>query len=60
MANRTAKILDCETCSGTGEVIADWEKYLEQHEDALAECDDCDGKGTRSADPEHAHIREAS
>lgn len=40
----------CERCRGNGELITDWERYLEpldgdEGDEAIAECPDCDGSG---------------
>lgn len=40
----------CETCQGNGEIVTDWDRYLEPHagdigDEAVAECPDCDGYG---------------
>ena len=45
-ADRTA----CQTCAGTGEIIRDWERYLEPRardtgNEAVSDCPDCQGKG---------------
>lgn len=43
----------CEQCQGNGEIIADWDRYLEPHDgdvgdEAVTECPDCDGTGRRA------------
>lgn len=40
----------CGRCQGNGEIITDWDRYLEPHEgdrgdEAVAECPDCLGSG---------------
>lgn len=42
----------CQPCQGNGEIVTDWERYLEPHlgdkgDEAVAECPDCDGEGAR-------------
>lgn len=42
--------LPCDACSGTGEVITDWERYLHPQpgdagDEAVADCEACDGRG---------------
>lgn len=46
----------CQTCQGNGEVITDWERYKhplpgDVGDEAVAECQDCDGQGTVDAAP---------
>ncbi len=41
----------CETCCGNGEIITDWERYLEPRkgdvgDEAVTECPDCSGYGS--------------
>jgi DnaJ-class molecular chaperone len=41
----------CDTCQGNGEIVTDWERYLEtpepgdQGDEGTAICPDCDGAG---------------
>lgn len=40
----------CERCQGNGEIVTNWERYLEPHDgdkgdEAVAECSDCSGGG---------------
>lgn len=40
----------CQRCQGNGEIVTDWERYLNPHEgdagdEAVTECPDCDGVG---------------
>jgi hypothetical protein len=44
----------CERCQGNGEIIGDWERYLNPEEgdvgdNVLAPCPDCDGTGDKPA-----------
>lgn len=46
----------CQTCQGNGEVVTDWERYKhplpgDVGDEAVAECQDCDGQGTVDAAP---------
>lgn len=46
----------CQTCQGNGEVVTDWERYIhplpgDAGDEAVAECQFCDGKGTVDAKP---------
>lgn len=46
----------CQTCQGNGEVVTDWERYKhplpgDVGDEAVAECQDCDGQGTVAAAP---------
>lgn len=48
--NETAPTVACETCQGNGEIVTDWDRYLEPHDgdngdEAVAECPECDGYG---------------
>jgi len=41
----------CERCCGNGEIVLDWEQYLDPvnlaaEEASVAECPDCNGDGT--------------
>jgi|GEM_PF-5446670 len=43
----------CERCQGNGELVTDWDRYLngpldENEEDAVEPCPDCDGTGGSS------------
>jgi DnaJ-class molecular chaperone len=40
----------CERCQGNGEIVTDWERYLESDE-GTAECPDCDGTGEIEDEP---------
>lgn len=50
----------CKTCQGNGEIVTDWDRYLQPHagdvgDEAVAECPDCDGTGSidqAEAEPE--------
>lgn len=40
----------CDACQGTGEVVTDWDRYLEARpgdigDEAVAPCPECDGTG---------------
>lgn len=40
----------CERCQGNGEIVIDWDRYLDPHDgdvgdEAVAECPDCNGDG---------------
>lgn len=40
----------CERCQGNGEIVIDWDRYLDPHDgdvgdEAVAECPDCNGEG---------------
>lgn len=40
----------CDFCAGNGEIITDWERYLEPEsadtgDEAVAPCPECDGTG---------------
>ena len=42
----------CETCCGNGEIVTDWDRYLDPEprdkgDEAVAECPDCNGKGRK-------------
>ena len=45
---------DCKRCQGNGEIILDWDRYMnstssEEDETAVAECPDCSGYGSQAA-----------
>lgn len=47
----------CTWCSGNGEVVTDWDRYLNPHEgdvgdEAVKDCDVCDGRGSIGEDDE--------
>lgn len=42
--------IQCDTCQGNGEIVADWERYMHAHDgdkgdEAVSECPDCNGTG---------------
>lgn len=42
--------MQCEVCSGNGEIVTDWERYLHSQpgdvgDEAVAECEECFGSG---------------
>lgn len=56
----------CERCQGNGEIVTDWDRYLNSHEgdigdEAVAECPDCNGSGkdaqSRSSDEITAELK---
>lgn len=41
---------DCPTCQGNGEIIVDWDRYIEPHpgdrgDEAVEQCPNCNGYG---------------
>lgn len=53
----------CETCQGNGEIVTDWSAYLgdgQPASDAVAECPDCDGIGTRAMVPQPAQQQQSN
>jgi hypothetical protein len=42
----------CERCQGNGEIVTDWDRYLnakpgDKGDEAVVECPDCGGTGVR-------------
>lgn len=49
--------MNCDRCQGTGEIIMDWDRYLEPHpggagDESVKECPHCYGKGLLPLPPE--------
>ena len=55
---------ECPVCCGNGEIVTDWERYLEptagNSDEAVAECPHCEGFGTVDCSPEVTITMEAA
>ncbi|WP_311272209.1 MULTISPECIES: hypothetical protein [unclassified Rhizobium] len=52
--------IPCQRCQGNGEIVTNWERYLEPHDgdkgdEAVAECSDCGGEGIIDINPVHPY-----
>lgn len=48
--NSESKHTECKRCKGTGEIVTDWDRYLDPRDgdkgdEAVADCPDCGGQG---------------
>lgn len=53
---RAEALTACVTCQGNGEIVTDWERYLNARrgdvgDEAVTECPDCDGRGEHATPP---------